>query len=453
MKKHLTKNNLIIGLLIILIICLIIIILLINHQNAEKENHFEVKNYLVVSVNPKVLLNINDENIITGVFQLNDDAYIFQNADLKNLEIEEGIIKILEILKNNNYLTEDANLELSYFENSKVAQNISKIENVLTNNNVNYTINYITKKEEKDITQKLENYEEKDNNSLENVEDNIDSQNNSSTPSSDNNKTDNNNNSNTNNNSNSSNNNSNNSSTNGWNCENGFCATESVGEGCLFSLSAANSDVKVKNPSWFSFYPGDRWATSKEVRRNNIASNALLIVRDSYNDQIVESSDADGFRYTKLFYQFLPDNIDCLSNLCAKGDLDCYDDIHYEYRGKIYAINKNIENFKGQITSSKYGITQEQERIKEQERYIEEYCSEMTNENDLCVYHTTPYNYEMTWGYSIKDHKNTIKESEKTIKELEQGIKIDERELHYEELNLYQYEKIYDYIKEHFPLS
>jgi len=81
---------------------------------------------------------------------------------------------------------------------------------------------------------------------------------------------------------------------------------------------------------------------------------------------------------------------------------------------------------------------------------MQKYCSNMTDENQKCIY--TEGNYEHTWYNSIADYKETLKYYNDVLESSKKSIEQDKRILHYQKLRVYQQQTIYDFVKENFPI-
>lgn len=118
------KKKLIIGLgILILVIGLVIGGLYYfksNSKGKDYDKQLEVNQadntYLVIEINPKLMLSLDKTGKVIEVFQLNDDASIFTNNDLKGLDVESAIIKIVDTATNNGYLTDNKQLSISILD-------------------------------------------------------------------------------------------------------------------------------------------------------------------------------------------------------------------------------------------------------------------------------------------------------------------------------------------------
>lgn len=161
---------------ILVVLCLAIIIGVIVLKNNYKKSDLEnSKNdelisdseniqsediFVVISINPKVMLKINDNKIIE-VYQLNDDAIIFTNDELKGLDVDKGIEKIIDISKENNYITNDTEVKVSLYENTNDKDNvIDTIKSKFSENNIKIISFTINDQEVEEIKNIVTNYKE-----------------------------------------------------------------------------------------------------------------------------------------------------------------------------------------------------------------------------------------------------------------------------------------------------
>lgn len=121
------KKMLIIICTAIAIILLSIIVFFIFNKkekvNEEKldesvENLIEGEEYIMLSINPKIMLKLNGK-VISEVYRLNDDAQIFLNDEIEGTEISDGTKKIYDILLKNNYIKDDTVINLTALRREK----------------------------------------------------------------------------------------------------------------------------------------------------------------------------------------------------------------------------------------------------------------------------------------------------------------------------------------------
>lgn len=91
----------------------------LEEMNQEEEEQKDSDIFLVLSINPKFMLHIKNDTI-SEIYQLNRDAKIFTNEDFQGLSLTDGLTKIQEILKENDYLKEDAVINISIYEYSNI---------------------------------------------------------------------------------------------------------------------------------------------------------------------------------------------------------------------------------------------------------------------------------------------------------------------------------------------
>lgn len=133
---------------------------ILDNEALDSENIQSEDVFVVISINPKLMLKINDNKIIE-VYQLNDDSIIFTNDELKGLDVEKGIEKIIDISKENNYITNDTEVKLSLYENTNDKDNvIDTIKSKFSENNIKTTSYTINKQESEEIKNIVTNYKE-----------------------------------------------------------------------------------------------------------------------------------------------------------------------------------------------------------------------------------------------------------------------------------------------------
>lgn len=439
MKKYLTTKNIVIACLILIIIGLLIFIVWDRNQNTNnnlntnQENYVADDFYLVISINPKLMLRIN-EDTIKNIYQLNEDAYIYTNEDLQGLSLEEGLKKVSEIAKDNNYLKEDTEVSLSYYNGTPSKETIKKVEKAFNDLGIKTTQTNISDVENKEILDIInsENKTEDEKEETENVKDTSSSNNSGSQNQKPN-----------------SNSNNNSSNNNNWTNEGtDIYYNEPESGSCTYSMRGVN----FVTPSWFTLYEGDRWATQKEYNRVNPASDLAVYIRENYNGyDSIEGNDGI-HSYYGTFLQFLPDDINCMKNRCDKGDLECYEELNYIERSRLTEEKGELQANEDLIRNYEAHIKEQQEWIKDAEDNIKTYCSEMTSETEKCVYRIEGSNMTTTWWSTIAEQKANIERYKQNIKSAEISIEQTKREVHYKKLRVYQQQTIYDYVKETFPV-
>lgn len=91
----------------------IVTIVLLNSQSKQAD----AGTYLVFSINPKLMLHLNDDGTVEHAYQLNDDAAIFKNDDFRTLNLESAIDKTIDISTENDYLKTNKKVSVSILEN------------------------------------------------------------------------------------------------------------------------------------------------------------------------------------------------------------------------------------------------------------------------------------------------------------------------------------------------
>lgn len=90
-----------------------------THEVETEEEKQETENYsaaVIISINPRIKLYINSDNVVVGVEFLNKDAEeAFQGVELADLTVEQSISKIVEVTVEKKFLTDgkDINIEIS----------------------------------------------------------------------------------------------------------------------------------------------------------------------------------------------------------------------------------------------------------------------------------------------------------------------------------------------------
>lgn len=143
---------------------------------------------ITIDINPSIELYVNRWNKIIKVVPLNDDGKNLVNElSIKNLDISNGIEKIYEKCKSENYITEDykkdkaINIEVSNLKNHQL--DLSKVEkkiendgiNIIIDNNKNKEINKDTNSEKSTSPNEKEkdsNFKTEKSNNNKNKEDN-----------------------------------------------------------------------------------------------------------------------------------------------------------------------------------------------------------------------------------------------------------------------------------------
>jgi len=169
------NKKIIIGIIATVIVVAIAIagVFLLNGKdvnNGKNNNTNDVLNgptksnetsYLVISINPKLMLHLDKDGKVIEVFQLNDDAGIFTNADFKGLDLESAINKVVDIAKDNGYLKDNKDISVSTLDNDK-KDYLDEVIKQLENKGMTVKKEVISKSEKKDIENTIDNYVEID---------------------------------------------------------------------------------------------------------------------------------------------------------------------------------------------------------------------------------------------------------------------------------------------------
>ncbi len=124
--------------------------------------------YLILEINPKLMLILDENNKVKDISQLNDDASIFKNEEFENLNLDEAISKVITVAKENNYLTENKVISISTLtENDEC---IKQVKSYILGNDSSINVNETDKSKEelfdeivKINEEKLKEFEEKYN--------------------------------------------------------------------------------------------------------------------------------------------------------------------------------------------------------------------------------------------------------------------------------------------------
>ena len=102
--------------------------------------------YLVLEINPKLMLILDENNKVKNISQLNDDAGIFKSEEFENLNLDEAISKVITVAKENNYLTENKVISISTLtENDEC---IKQVKSYILGNDSSINVNEIDKSKE-----------------------------------------------------------------------------------------------------------------------------------------------------------------------------------------------------------------------------------------------------------------------------------------------------------------
>lgn len=179
MKKVFKNKKLMLGMLfvLVLIISAITSIVLLNGKGNEKDSDTFINNsvengtknketYLVISINPKIMLHLDNDGKVIELFQLNKDAVIFTNDELKDLDLDNAIDKIVTIAQDNGYLKDTKDISVSVLnnsnnDNSDTVAYMNKVAEQLETKGLNVKKEEISSEEQKTIESTIENYVEK----------------------------------------------------------------------------------------------------------------------------------------------------------------------------------------------------------------------------------------------------------------------------------------------------
>jgi Uncharacterized protein with SCP/PR1 domains len=134
----------------------------INKKSEQVENNKINDTYLIVKINPKLMIHYNELGIVTELFQLNEAANIFVNADFKDLDINSSMDKLLEIALTNGYLKDSKQITISILDNGNIDHLIAATS-TLKNKGITISKTELTKEEQEKTLAVKENYIEKIN--------------------------------------------------------------------------------------------------------------------------------------------------------------------------------------------------------------------------------------------------------------------------------------------------
>jgi len=176
-EKVFKNKKLMLGMLLalILIISAITSIVLLSGKDNEKDSDTSINNpvekeqknketYLVISINPKIMLHLDNAGKVIELFQLNKDAVIFTNDELENLDLDNAIDKIVTIAQDNGYLKDAKDISVSVLnnnDNSDTTTYMNKVVEQLETKGLNVKKEEISSEEQKTIESTIENYVEK----------------------------------------------------------------------------------------------------------------------------------------------------------------------------------------------------------------------------------------------------------------------------------------------------
>ena len=110
---------------------------------SAKENG---ETYLILEINPKLMLILDENNKVKNISQLNDDANIFKNEEFENLNLDEAISKVITVAKENNYLTDKKDISVyTLTDDDKI---IETVKNYIIENDNEIVVKVDKSKEE-----------------------------------------------------------------------------------------------------------------------------------------------------------------------------------------------------------------------------------------------------------------------------------------------------------------
>lgn len=161
-----------ISLIVISIVVIVLAIIFFVMKDRNEVNNKDKGNYVAyVKINPLVKLTFNISNCedsnncdnftteVMEVTSLNDEALdIYRDLDFKDKKLEEVIVALILMAKENNYNIEDVNITTNWSDSEDYIN--KKIKDKLTNTEteVQIKVNYQKKLNEKEI---INNYEKK----------------------------------------------------------------------------------------------------------------------------------------------------------------------------------------------------------------------------------------------------------------------------------------------------
>lgn len=110
---------------------------------SAKENG---ETYLILEINPKLMLILDENNKVKNISQLNDDASIFKNEEFENLNLDEAISKVITVAKENNYLTDKKDISVyTLTDDDKI---IETVKNYIIENDNEIVVKEVDKSKE-----------------------------------------------------------------------------------------------------------------------------------------------------------------------------------------------------------------------------------------------------------------------------------------------------------------
>ena len=116
---------------------------------SEAERIEAEATYIILTINPEVMLKLDKSGKVIDVISLNEDAVIFKQDDLKGLDIGKAMEKVVSVAKENGFLKKGSDgitvAILEEKENS--SQHLNKLTKIIEENNIK--IEKVTLSEEK----------------------------------------------------------------------------------------------------------------------------------------------------------------------------------------------------------------------------------------------------------------------------------------------------------------
>lgn len=134
---------------------------ILNKSNLKVENITGV----VISINPKILIEISEKGKVNAIHKLNEDASIFDGIDITDITLTDLSSKIVKIAKENGYLNNGEKLSISSMKGSNEVY-VNSIYNAMVVLNVNVSKESLTDLEENQIrnTIEIESWKKEDEN-------------------------------------------------------------------------------------------------------------------------------------------------------------------------------------------------------------------------------------------------------------------------------------------------
>ena len=119
-EKKMKKKVIIVTAIVLIALGITAAVLFCNSKKSDgglqNNNEKPMNTYLVITINPKVMLHLDKNGQVIEIFMLNEDAKIFANAEIKGLALESALKKIYELATTNNYLKDDKLLNIAIIQ-------------------------------------------------------------------------------------------------------------------------------------------------------------------------------------------------------------------------------------------------------------------------------------------------------------------------------------------------